>query len=224
MSRLYSRSLGLALLVTAPFALLGPVACADNKSTLFIRHVLAKPDDCLFKPDPAGAFIGQGTLDLQFTDTYAPFVLVGNQMVAQGDDDTLKTETSRIQLQGAEVSLTTAAGSEVANYTTTISGTIDPEPGADAGYGVTQVVMVPPGAVNAPGSYIANVTVFGETLGNQDVETGEFNFPIEICDGCLVFFNKDSQDAGTCVAPTGDPVGLCLPGQDGPTDCSLIPR
>lgn len=224
MSRFYSRSVGLALLVAAPFALLGPVGCADNKSSIFIRSVLAKPDDCLFVPDPASATIGQGTIDLQFTDTYAPFFLVGNQLVPQGNDNTLKTETSRISLQGAEVSLSATGGGQLANFTTTISGTIDPVNGPEPGYGVTQIVLIPPGAVSAPGSFIATVTVFGETLGNQDVETGEFSFPIEVCDGCLVFFNKESQDAGTCVAPQGDPEGLCQPGQDGPTDCSLLPR
>jgi hypothetical protein len=224
MSRRHSRSLGLALLVAAPFALLGPTGCADDKSTLFIRDVMAKPDDCLFKPDPSAAFIGQGMLDLAFTDTYAPFLLVGNQMVPVGNDNTLKTETSRISLKGAEVKLTTAGGAVIANYTTTTSGTIDPVAGPDPGYGVTQVTMIPPKAVTAPGSFIATVKVFGETLGNRNVESGEFAFPITVCQGCLVFFNKDSQDAGTCVAPSGSPVGACLPGQDGLSDCSLLPK
>lgn len=223
MSRLHSRSLGLALLVAAPFALLGPFGCADNKSTIFIRHVLAKTEDCAFTADPGGAFIGQGTMDLQFTSSYAPFVLVGNQLVPQGDDEALKTETSRVQLHGAEVHLTTAGGEGVQSFSTTCAGTIDAAAGPEPGYGVTQVTMIPPGAVDTPGSYLARVTVFGETLGNQDVESGEFTFPIEVCDGCLIFFNKESQDAGTCVAPSGDPIGLCLPGQDGLTDCSLLP-
>lgn len=220
MFRQVPRALGLVLLAAAPLTLLGPAGCADNKSTIFIKHVLAKPEDCLFEADPSAAFIGSGRVDLAVTDSYAPFLLIGNQMVPQGDDDTLKTETSRVALQGAEVNLEVAGGGSVANFSTTCSGTIDPVGGPEPGYGVTQVTMIPPGLDLAPGDYLATVTVFGETLGNQDVETGEFVFPINVCEGCLIFFNQDSRDNGTCIGET-DPAGGCLPGQDGLVDCSI---
>jgi hypothetical protein len=220
MFRQFPRAFGLALLAAAPLALMSPSGCADNKSTMFVRHVLAVPEDCLFEPDPDSAFIGSGVLDIVMRGSYAPFVLIGNQLVPQGDDDQLKTETSRIALKGAEVTLSVAGGDPITTFSTTCAGTVDPAPGAEAGYGVTQVTMIPPGLDLAPGDYLAAITVFGETLGNEDVETSEFVFPINVCEGCLIFFNQDSIAAGVCV-PDDDPVGTCLTGQDGPVDCGI---
>ena len=53
------------------------------------------------------------------------------------------------------------------------------------------------------GQIIVRFRVFGTTLGGQEIESGDFDYPIFMCDGCLVRYPIDTN-----VAPPGDPY-LC---------------
>lgn len=193
---------------------LAPPGCADNRSTLYVVGVLAKSEDCTVTFDPGQPRIGRGLMDTFVAlGGYAPPLLIGNQMVPQGNNDQLRTETSRVDLRGAEVRLSAVGGAELANFSTTASGSINPAPSTAPGFYGTTVMMVPPGLNPPDGEYIASVRVFGVTLGGQDVETGEFLFPIQVCSGCSLM--------GDCSPTTEEPVGACRPGQDGPTDCRV---
>ncbi len=215
------RPLGFLLVCAAPFAVMGPAGCADNKSTIFVKHVLAPTDDCSFEADPTAPALFYGLMDLAVTDTYTAVLLVGNQLVPQGEDDQLRTETSRVALQGAEVRLDAIGGDTVAHFRTIVSSTVDPAAGPEPGYGWANVTLVPPGLGLAPGEYVATVTVFGETLGNQDVETGEFSFVIRVCDQCLVTYSPEALTLGACRPPAGELVVPCFPGQDVLVDCTF---
>lgn len=226
-----SRTAYRTLLSMALGALLGLpclFGCADNRSTLFIAGVLAKTEDCTVTFDPGQARIGRGLMDRQFAGSYTPPLLVGNQMVPQGNNNQLRTETSRITLEGAEVRLTEVeSGAEVRAFTTPISGVVNPTPATAPGFYGAHVMLIPPagaGGAVADGEYVAQVRVYGVTLGGQDVESGEFRFPIEVCTGCSIFFSSDSIAAGACVPGSGTPVGSCRPGEDGPTDCTVCQR
>ncbi len=199
--------------------------CEDNNSSVYIVDALAPDSECVFTFDAGSLRLSRGLMDKAATDRYVAGILVGNQLVPQGDDELLKTETNRISLRGAEVRLRTAAGGDIVSYTTNAAGTIDPNSGADPGFGGTTVVLIPPGLDLPPGEYVSAVKVFGETLGNQEVESNEFFYPIEVCDGCLVAFPEGVIDpsTGQCSAASGEDIelGICLPGQDGLTDCRL---
>ena len=220
------------LLMTAGVAAisLAPQGCAENRSTLYIVGVLAKTSDCTVTFDPGQPRIGRGLMDTlvsasqvapgQFeTTAYSPPVLIGNQMVPQGSPDQLRTETSRIDLRGAEVALEAVGGSELVRFSTTASGSLNPSPSSTPGFFGSTVMMSPPAMNLEDGEYLAKVRVFGVTLGGQDVETGEFHFPIQVCSGCSLSFSAESLAAGQCIP--GDEASLCRPGQDGPTDCSV---
>src|SRR5690606_16157674 len=129
MSSFVPRTL-LATTATAALGLVGFSGCADNHSTLFVVGVLARSDDCSgYIFDPGQPRLGSGLMDKLMVDGYSAGLLLGNQLVAQGNNDQVRTETSRIALQGAEVRLTQAeTGAQLAHYTTTISGTVDPSP------------------------------------------------------------------------------------------------
>jgi hypothetical protein len=72
------------------------------------------------------------------------------------------------------------------------------------------------------------VTFFGNTLGGQPVQTGEFSFPVDVCKGCLITFsaadmsplypepNCAQNPAQTGNAPSALP---CIVGQDLSIDC-----
>jgi hypothetical protein len=75
---------------------------------------------------------------------------------------------------------------------------------------------------------VANIKIFGKTLGGVDLESGEFQFPVRVCVGCLVDFSSGDDPAvagrdcnvqiGTGTATVVLP---CAPGQDEATPCQL---
>lgn len=219
MKRLLPRTL-LASAALLTLGLVGASGCADNRSTLYVVGVLAPPtgSDCGVAYDPGQPRIGRGTMDVFFTDQYSPHLLVGNQMVPQGNNDQLRSETSRIDLREAVVSLSRPGQGTFEEFTTNISGSANPAPSPAPGYAGAEVTLVPAGLNLALGEYLATVRIFGETLGGQDVETGEFKFPFIVCNGCTISgLNRD----GICTS-VGTPDRPCTPGEDSPYDCALL--
>jgi hypothetical protein len=182
-------------------------ACADNESSVFIYVNKAPtvstdaPGTCTFECEPEGEFLGRGTVDVLFPQPSFPgHLVVGNQVITQKVATKLRTETSRIQLYEAEVrvsdvggnALTYSDGSEVA-YVYPLSGSIDPADTGGSGWGCATVPLLDGGALDsararalAQGDFdvISTVIVRGRTLGGQELESGEWAFPINICVGC----------------------------------------
>jgi hypothetical protein len=205
---------------------LGP-GCADNRSSIFTIGALAVPQDtCAWTNDDSNAFVPSGRLDLALSKEYWIPILVGNQLVARGNAATLRTETSRIALQEAVVRLTDSEGTEVGGgaFTVPISGFIDPANGSDPSFGSAAVTLIDGQAASTlkPGQVIANVTIIGETLGNVEVATDEWAFPITVCDGCSVVFVPDGDDParqGIDCDVRDDAPFYCRMGMDAPVDC-----
>lgn len=202
--------------------------CVDNESSLFIVGVFnLSASDCLAKPDSEAELLFAGTIDLAFTSTYEAALLVGNQLTEQGSREKLRTETSRMRLQGADVTLFRPDGSEV-SFTTSASGFVDNADGTDPGFAAISAQLIrdgdlPPGTES--GVAIARVRVFGESLGGEDVESGDFDFPINVCTGCLVRFPAEAVLGTMCVADAEveDEQTVCHFGQDVPFPCTLCP-
>ena len=237
----------LATAVAASSVLLALVAgCTDDNPGFFIRGVLAPPTPagaaaCTYTADPTAGMIGSGVLDIAFISSYTPSILVGNQLIARGDPTVPRVDTSRIVIQGAVVNLTDLQGNAIKSFTTLGSGLVDGAAGASPGYGVMITSLVDPDAANvlrasipARGTkgVVAKFKVFGRTVGGVDVETAEFQFPLSVCNGCLVSFPADSVDVAlqaqtgkpNCSAPssaTSGAVAPCVKGQDQPVDCRL---
>jgi hypothetical protein len=221
-------------------------ACAHDDSTIFIQSVQAPPAAaspgaaCVYTPDPGGAFISTGVLDVALLATYTAEALIGNQLISQGNHDLLRTETARVTLQGATVRLTDASGAQLKAFTTLSSGFVNPGNGSAPSFGNVAVTLVDAGtsdalrtAIPRHGSklLVAYFKVFGTTLGGQSVETDEFQFPINVCNGCLPFFPNGSQDEAlfaiqkptrNCLAASMITGGIpCIIGQDQAVDCRL---
>ena len=237
------RALGAGMLVGV--VVVGASACADNESSIFIRQVVVpSSSDCLYTADPGGTFMSHGTMDLAFAREYWAGLLIGNQLVQRGASENLRVETSRFRAEGAEVKIETTDGGLVQSFTVPVAGFADPGTGSTPGWGVVSAVLIDAGTGNAlaanpvfePGvrsdlvsRVIAVVKVFGRTLGGQDVESGEFRFPINICYGCLVSFPPEASDPASLTQPNclgvsesgGGVESPCLLGQDAPVDCRL---
>jgi hypothetical protein len=170
-------------------------ACADNDSMLFIVGVLAAEEtDCILSPQAAAVLRTAGVLDMSLRSSYTAGLLVGSQLTQRGNRDQLRTETARLAIRGAEVRLETAEGLPVAEFTTISSGFVHPASGTDPGYGAIAAELIPAGAPLAPGTFVAHIRVFGDTLGGEEVESNEFVFPIQICNGCLVDYPAEASE------------------------------
>lgn len=231
---------GLALSMVAGAITVGASACADNESSLFIRQVLVPSgSDCSYSADPGSAALMLGVMDLAFTREYWGGLLVGNQLVGRGSADVLRAETSRFRAEGAEVEIETTGGELVNSFTVPVSGFADPGRGTEPGWGVVHAVLIDGATGEALASSFAEgqrspvvgrvvvvVKVYGRTLGGQELETGEFRFPINVCYGCLVSFPPDATDP---LLPTPNCANVgsasadlpCFLGQDEPVDCRL---
>ncbi len=226
-------------------------ACVHNDSSIFVQDVLAPQEvsngqSCTFTSATTQPVLSSGVLDVDFRYNYNPTYLVGNQLVAEANAQQLVTETSTITIQGAVVRITDAAGNQLANYTRLASGTIYPAVGGVPGYAPISVTAVIDNStvannatirstvINAPPRtasvrLVTYVRFFGNTLGGRYVESDEFEFPVDVCRGCLITFSPQdispnapvpnclgNSAAGSSTAQQTLP---CVVGQDLSIDC-----
>jgi hypothetical protein len=225
-------------------------ACVHNDSTIFIQDVLAPQEvsngaACTFTSATTQAVLSSGVLDLVFTNHYDPTYLLGNQLVAEANSSQLMTETSTVTIQGAVVRLTDSQGHAFPNtpYTRLAAGTIYPANGGVPSYAPVTVTSVIDSDVAAAvgmgsaallgqGGYVRVITYvkfFGNTLGGKYVESDEFEFPVDVCQGCLIEFTPQDINP-TCPAPnclgnaaagssSSQNTVPCVMGQDLKIDC-----
>ena len=187
-------------------------ACVHDDSTIFVQSVLAPQTSsqagalCTWNSDPTQPFISSGVLDLELRPEYDAEFLVGNQMAAQANSSQLQTETSFVEINAAVVRITSSNTVNgvvtLANYTRLATATIPPASGNNPGYtpigpvtildeptlisSFVQGQLVPGGTVRL----VAHVKFSGKSLGGQSVESNEFEFPVDICSGCLIAFSQ----------------------------------
>lgn len=191
--------------------LLSMSACAENRTTLFIERGLYIPpeDDCLISVDLNG--LQSGVMDLDLTNSYSASVSVANQMQPLGDPDRLRAETSRIQLEGFEVEIEGIdATPAVTTYSRRFTSIVDPGNGTDPGRTAVTLDMIPGGAITEEGFYLIHVRIYGTTLGGLEVESPEFVYPLQVCEGCLL----------TCAEEAGPACGFNF-GNDYPVSCEF---
>jgi len=167
--------------------LAGPTGCVTNESSFFVEHALALGADaeCVFEADLPSYSAGVMDIGVQGAG-YGIAVSVANQLASLGDTDLLRTETSYIRLEGAEISIeSVSGGSSVDAFTLPLVDTIPPSSGNEPGRAVAFFNLVPPGAIDETGTYLISMRLFGHTLGGTSIEAGEFTWPLTVCDGCL---------------------------------------
>jgi hypothetical protein len=230
----------LRLLVTGGLLTAGSIGsatgCADNNSTLFIAGVLyPKAPTCTVTNDPTSEILGSGTLDVAFRTDYQAWLLVGNQFAPRGSKQNLRTETTRIILTGAEVSLAKSSGEAIkgGDFSVYGSGFVDSSLSEEPGFGLFEADLIPStigATLAAPligtakiNAVVATVKVFGNTLGGQSVESAPLTYPIQVCYGCLVQYPLAALDAtNQCLTNSTDaPIPGCRLGQDDYVDCRL---
>lgn len=237
------RLLGQALVVTAVGMLTAAATpgCADNDQAIFVQSVFAPPTNrqngsCLYSADPTQPMISYGKLDvgLSPSKTYQAMLLVGSQLIQRGETNAARAESNRVHINGAVVRVTDANGGAISEYTTLGSGFVDPQLNNIADYGVVSLplidaataIKVAPARGQPDKLIVANLKLFGKTLGGVDIESGEFQFPVYVCTGCLVSFPSSADDPATngfdCNAPLAASAAVTAPchlGQDEGISC-----
>lgn len=213
-----SMAAGLLALGTA----LASSSCVDNESSLFIYGVMEiNSTQCLAKPDASAVLLAGGTLDRAFADGYQAAFLVGSHLTQRGSRDKLRTETSRLSITGAHMTLYGTNGS-VIEFDTPATGLVNPSSGTDPGLAAVFARLVRQkdlDSLGEDGQMIARIKMLGRTLGGQDIESGTFDFPITLCDGCLVTYPIDALDPNNnnkcdAVTDAGPSTNVCFFGQD----------
>ncbi len=226
----------------ATVAAIALVACARNEQSMFIRQVVAPPvaagsSGCIYTAEVSQSQLSSGIVDFGLRDTYRAVFLVGNQMKAQASVEQVRAESSRVLIEGAEVHVFDAKDKELRAFTRLATGTIDPGDGSTPGYSTVQVDVLDGVSIREAAAdiksrtetrrLIVKVSLFGHSLGGREVETNVFQFPIDVCKGCLVSFAAAIDDPtipgadckGTATTST-DAIVPCVLGQDQVVSCS----
>ena len=165
-----------------------------------------------------------------FASSYTAFVLVGNQLPRAGSP----TETERVALSGAEITLTTEDGTVLKAYSTIGTGFVDAATGS-AAYGTMSVSVIPAAlgaseTVQSAQLLVAKIRVLGEALDGTELTSSELDLPIKVCNGCLVQYPASAADptlpagsgyrcATSDTTTPGASAPPCIMGQDVPFSC-----
>jgi hypothetical protein len=111
------------------------------------------------------------------------------------------------------------------------TGFVHPAAGTEPGLAAMFVNLVNPDNINAiaaagEGQMVVRFRVFGTTLGGQEIESGDYDFPIVICEGCLIDYPIGANSATApdylCdqEAEDSQEVKVCYYGQDQRFPCT----
>ena len=206
-------------------------SCTDEESGLFIQGNMAlSPPNCEARAEGTSPLLISGVLDVGLKLDYEATLLVGSQFTPRTDKENLRTETMIAVINGAEVHLFKDTGEEQTAFTVPASGVIRPDPSDDPGFGVISATLIPQqtGAELAAelergqvATRVAEVRVFGQTVGGLDIESAALRYVIRVCKGCLVDFPPAALSVGgQCNKQTDqNPQLPCQFGQDAVVDC-----
>lgn len=190
----------------------GCVDDADNVSVYVSGHV-STDEECIL--NISNPLLLYGVLDISLSRTYVLHPLYNNQLLDRSSTAPLRVDTNGVIIEGAEVRILNANREEIIP-TYTVPGTVFiPSSGNDGpGQQIGTLIIIP----NQVGDQIATIAgdgatvfaavkAFGTTNGDVAVETDEWLWPIDLCNGCLA----------QCRAEGEEDTKNCTYGQDGPT-------
>ena len=202
----------------AVLAFVAPVlaGCAEDNPGLFVTGNVQGDAMCTYRPG-AAVFVARGVYDVAFPHAYYVAPLFQSWLVARSAirPAVPAAESNGIQIEGAEVELTSQDGAALpiatAAYSVAATAYVPPALGIAPGVGTSLVEAIPAsvgtelaGALGSGTTTItARITFFGRTTGGSVIDASPWIWPIDVCTGCL------EAPCGTMFE------SQCLLGQDG---------
>jgi hypothetical protein len=186
----------------ALFLLLG--ACVDDNVSVFtVGMALPAQSDGSCTYDTSTT-LASGIYDPSQRDPYLLFPIVQNALISRANE--IRPETNGVFIQRAVVSIVSTAAPDtpiVEPYSVPASGYVPP--GGQVAIGIE---AIPASIALAPGQYILDISLRGETQGEIEIDTGDFSWPVSVCNGCLFPPCVTGEDAPT------ESLGQCSPGSN----------
>lgn len=227
-------------------------ACStsDESESIFIRGMLAPPTArtngrCTYTNDPSQPLrLGGGKFDLGLSSAYTPVLLVGNQLLSRGDQNSARAESNRVNIEAFEVEVTDTSDNRIGAFRSPATGIVDPQGSNEPSYAVVAGVVIDSTVAAAIAkdlpefpltsedrdvtkTVLAYVRAVGSTLAGTKVKSGAYKLPVTVCNGCLVSF-ATAYDPATqkidCRKPFTEGTEVVLPcerGQEESLPCEL---
>lgn len=223
--------IGMTLLSTTT---LGVVSCTDmeDAASFVVTGVLAvtQQEQCMARAD-ARRMRFRGILDTWMRNRYYLYPVLQSYLISTTDFGPLYGENYTIQVLGAHITFSYPANLDAAtkallseSYFTTGTGMVKP-----TSTGIAEVMIIPPEVGNALAAepftratgfeIVAHVRIEGQLMDGTIVQTNEYQFPIDICWGCLYQVVTDDCSAFREAQDMKPP---CRIGQDEGVDCRLF--
>lgn len=199
-------------------------ACAPDGPTAYVDFNLVPTAECVYDPSGDVEFYGEGYYDISVSGaessaglracarSYVLNLRVNSGLRSSLDQEQGRAEPNVLQVTRVEVLLLTTQG-EVLSFgdddgalsnpfqvTTTIS--LEPTSTGEPSRGVAKVEAIPVAYGEQLGQFagqqiLAQVQLFGRTLGDVEVDFQPYSYPIRICEGCMsLCLNDDIVAAG----------------------------
>jgi hypothetical protein len=186
-------------------------------------------------PVNEGVYSGKGTLDLSivrsdFSTAYFVFPLIENNLPPSAGSG---IDPNQIQLSGFNIDIGTIGvvpdsvaavlqGSSLLHYQTPWSGGIDSGGGKVSAsveafpVALAQQLLASGGFGEEPSVvFKLKIQALGTTNSGRSLQSDPFDYPVEVCAGCLVA----GRAPCTSAAAPANPGNGCNPAQDEPVDC-----
>ena len=208
--------------------------CEDtNQSFIVLGVAVGTPQQqggCTYQVDSDFVVRPSGILDLALRNNYRAPLAVENQLIVRRDELNARAESNYGVFSSADVRTLDSAGATVSNFTTPV--TPNPVP-AGVQRSVVFADVMDPNLVNQLGrelkrgqvkEYVTYVKLRGRTSGNKEVVTDEFQYLMQVCNGCLIGFPANSRDPSfpknNCLSSEKpDREAPCAIGNDDAVDC-----
>jgi hypothetical protein len=218
-------------------------ACAPEGSSAYVSKNLLLDSSCKANSDDT-EFLAIGNFDIAAgwdydssrhstfcENSYFMHLVINSNLKANANDATGRAEPNVLQITEAEVRLVDIEqqatipfdkrSEDLPNpFRVKANNTLPPTTGRDPQTGVVAIEAIPVGYAEqlkpefVDKQIMAEVQIFGTTLGDVDIDFRVFSFPIGICEGCLTRCKKDYAGGTTDSEIYGD---MCDDngGQDG---------
>jgi hypothetical protein len=170
----------------ASLSMYGCVSNQANGLSLVANIAPNAAMDCAVSPEST-SFVPIGTLDTSVPTAYVLSPLVANELAATAGSTI--TEEHRVLVDTVEIDLTSPdlpIPAAFAKLTQPTSGAVEPAGGKTT----FAVELVPLDVVRAlrglTGTINAAVRVRGSMVNGGEASSNVFNYPVRVCDGCLV--------------------------------------